>query len=84
MANAKAVTATEFTKNFGRYKDQALGGEPVWVTNHGRPVGAFVSARDAKLLEQLKQRQRRVHLVDELPDDLVAALQEAEYGAEPA
>lgn len=83
MAATKSVTATEFTKNFGRYKDQALGGEPVWVTNHGRPVGAFISARDAALFERLKQRQRQSLVVGELPEELVEAIRDAEYGSEP-
>lgn len=81
MAASKSVTATEFTKNFGRYKDQALGGEPVWVTNHGRPVGAFISARDAALFERLKQRQSL--LVGELPEQEVEAIQKAKYGSKP-
>lgn len=83
MSDLKAVTATEFTKNFGRYKDQALGGEPVWVTNHGRPVGAFISARDAELFERLKRRQRQSLLVGDLTEEDVAAIRDAEYGAEP-
>lgn len=83
MPTPKTVTATEFTKNFGRYKDQALGGEPVVVTTHGRPVGAFISTRDAELFERLKQRQRQSLVVGELPDDLIAAIREADYGAEP-
>jgi prevent-host-death family protein len=81
---AKTVSATEFTKNFGRYQDEALAGEPVWVTSHGRPIGAFLSARDAELFERLKQRQREVLIVGKLPEDLVAAIREAEYGADPA
>ncbi len=84
MPAPKSVTATEFTKNFGRYKDQALGGEPVVVTSHGRPVGAFISARDVELFERLRQRQRQALVVGQLPDDLVEAIREAEYGVEPA
>jgi prevent-host-death family protein len=80
---AKTVTSTEFAKNFGRYQDEALAGEPVWVTSHGRRIGAFLSARDAELFERLKRRQREVLVVGQLPDDLVAAIREAEYGADP-
>ncbi len=48
-----AVTATEFTRNFGRYRDMAQR-EPVAVTNHDRVTGYFVSAPDFEEYRRLK------------------------------
>ena len=36
------VTATEFAKNFGRYREEAQR-EPVAITSHGRTSGYFLS-----------------------------------------
>ncbi|HXI85814.1 MAG TPA: hypothetical protein VNH64_00035 [Parvularculaceae bacterium] len=41
--NEVVVTATEFAKNFGYYRDRAMAGKLVKVTSHGRIVGAFLS-----------------------------------------
>ncbi len=48
-----AVTATEFTRNFGRYREMAQR-EPVAVTNHDRVTGYFVSAPDFEEYRRLK------------------------------
>ncbi|MBL8630530.1 MAG: type II toxin-antitoxin system Phd/YefM family antitoxin [Rhodospirillaceae bacterium] len=81
---AASVTATEFAKNFGRYQDQALSGEPVRVTSHGRVVGGFISEADLRHFEQLKRRERQALVVGQLPEDVVAGIAAAEYGADPA
>ncbi|MBL8643639.1 MAG: type II toxin-antitoxin system Phd/YefM family antitoxin, partial [Rhodospirillaceae bacterium] len=78
-----AVSATEFSKNFGRYQDQALSGEPVRVTSHGRVIGGFISEADLQHFERLKRRERQVLVVGALPDDVLADIAAAEYGAEP-
>lgn len=40
---AEPVPATEFTKNFGRYRDKAFAERVVEVSSNGRPIGAFLS-----------------------------------------
>jgi PHD/YefM family antitoxin component YafN of YafNO toxin-antitoxin module len=76
------VTSTDFARNFGRYQDEAHR-EPVRVTSHGRVVGGYLSAAELEHFERLKRRERQVHRVDELPDDLLEDIAAAEYGVAP-
>lgn len=75
------VTATEFAKNFGRYRDRATAGAVVKVSSHDRIVGAFLSPEELEHFERLKRRERQVLRIGELPDDVVEAIEKAEYGA---
>jgi len=47
------VPATEFTRNFGQYREIAQR-EPIVVTSHGRAAGYFVSAVDFEKMQRLK------------------------------
>ncbi|MWC42427.1 type II toxin-antitoxin system Phd/YefM family antitoxin, partial [Sphingomonas carotinifaciens] len=47
------VAATEFARNFGRYREEAQR-EPVAVVTHNRVTGYFVSARDYDEYQRLK------------------------------
>jgi hypothetical protein len=76
------VTASEFVRGFGRYQDEAFR-EVVKVTSHGRVVGGYLSAQDLEHFERLKRREREILVVGELPDDVVADIEAAEYGAGP-
>jgi hypothetical protein len=76
------VTASEFVRGFGRYQDEAFR-EVVKVTSHGRVVGGYLSAHDLEHFERLKRREREILIVGELPDDVVADIEAAEYGAGP-
>ena len=53
-----AVTATEFAKAFGRYKEEAQR-EPVAITSYGRVSGYFVSASEFEELQRLRAFERR-------------------------
>jgi PHD/YefM family antitoxin component YafN of YafNO toxin-antitoxin module len=70
------VTATEFAKNFGRYREEAQR-EPVAITSHGRTSGYFVSPHEYAELERLRAFERRVHRIEELPASVVQAIAEA-------
>jgi PHD/YefM family antitoxin component YafN of YafNO toxin-antitoxin module len=70
------VTATEFAKNFGRYREEAQR-EPVAITSHGRTSGYFVSPHEYAELERLRAYQRRVYRIEELPENVVQAISEA-------
>ena len=83
MAETRDVTATEFSRNFARYRDEAIAEKVIRVTSHGRVIGAYLSASEAAHYEQLKRRERQSLVVGELPDDVVAAIESATYGAEP-
>ena len=80
---AKPVPATEFSRNFGRYRDEATARGVVKVTSHGRVIGAYLSAREAARYERLKRRESESMIVGNLSDDDVAAIEAAEYGVEP-
>ena len=84
MAETVSVTATEFARNFGRYQDRAHTGEIVEVTSHGRVVGGYLSAKELEHYRRLRQRERKVLVVGELPDDVVAEIAAAEYDRDPA
>jgi prevent-host-death family protein len=69
------VTAAEFQRQFGRYRDLALK-EPVAVTHHGRESLVMLSAEEYKRLKSLDARQAAYPW--EMPDDLAEALGRAE------
>jgi PHD/YefM family antitoxin component YafN of YafNO toxin-antitoxin module len=69
-----AVTATEFAKSFGRYKEEAQR-EPVAITSYGRVSGYFVSAREFDELQRLRAFERRVHRIKEIPAEFAEAIE---------
>ena len=72
-----AVTATEFAKNFGRYKEAAQR-EPIAITSHGRTSGYFMSAPAFEEYQRLKaQATRAAYRIEELPDDIADAIAKA-------
>ncbi|MBX3501423.1 MAG: hypothetical protein KF889_18440 [Alphaproteobacteria bacterium] len=83
MAATRGVPATEFSRNFARYRDEAIEAKVIRVTSHGRVIGAYLSASEAAHYERLKRRERQSLIVGALPDDVVAAIEAAEYGREP-
>lgn len=70
------VTATEFAKNFGLYRE-TVRREAVQVTTHGRVAGYYVSSEDYDELQRLRRQARQVYRVEHLPDDLSAAIDDA-------
>ncbi|MGH8115181.1 MAG: type II toxin-antitoxin system Phd/YefM family antitoxin [Rhodanobacteraceae bacterium] len=58
----REVPATEFTRNFGQYREIAQR-EPVAVTSHGRATGYFVSAVEFEEMQRLKAYARRSRAV---------------------
>jgi hypothetical protein len=58
-----AITATEFAKNFGRYKEAAQR-EPIAITSYDRTSGYFVSAQ-----------RRQVNRLPKAPRHVVRAFQ---------
>jgi prevent-host-death family protein len=61
----REVPATEFTRNFGHYREIAQR-EPIAVTSHGRPTGYFVSAVEFEEMLRLKAQARRSRAVVDL------------------
>ena len=67
------VAATEFARNFGRYREEAQR-EAVAVIAHNRVAGYFLSARDYDEYQQLKARAPKALGVEELDADTLKAL----------
>ena len=82
MPQARSVPASDFSRNFGKYQDEAIPAGVINVTSHGRVIGAYLSAAELQHFEQLKRRERQVLKVGELDDETIAAIEAAEYGAE--
>jgi prevent-host-death family protein len=61
----RAVSATEFARNFGQYREIAQR-EPVAVTSHGRAMGYFVSAVEFEEMQRLKAFVRRSRAIAEM------------------
>lgn len=61
----REVPATEFTRNFGRYREIAQR-EPVAVTSNGRATGYFISAVEFEEMQRLKAYARRSRAVADL------------------
>jgi PHD/YefM family antitoxin component YafN of YafNO toxin-antitoxin module len=68
-----AVTATEFAKSFGRYKEEAQR-EPIAITSYGRISGYFVSEQEFNELQRLRAFERRVYRIKQLPTEIADAI----------
>jgi PHD/YefM family antitoxin component YafN of YafNO toxin-antitoxin module len=68
-----SITATEFAKEFGRYKEEAQR-EPIAITTHGRISGYFVSAREYAELQRLRALERRAYRLNELPREIIEGI----------
>lgn len=67
------VAATEFTRNFPRYREEAQHG-PVAVKSHDRVAGYFLSAREFENYRRLQALERKALAVEELSDGTIASL----------
>ncbi len=72
MDRADTVPASEFTRNFGRYRMLAQR-EAVAVSSHGSVTGYFVAPEEYEEFRRFKQR-RRSFATAELSDEKVAAI----------
>jgi hypothetical protein len=67
-----AVPASEFTRNFGRYRMRAQR-EAVPVSSHGQITGYFVAPEEFEEFERMKA-QRRSFATVEASEELVRAV----------
>ena len=65
--------ASEFARNFGRYRDAAQQ-EPVAVTNHNRVTCVLMSAQAYDEYQRLKRLATRALFVEELSNEAIAAI----------
>ena len=82
MPQGITVRASDFSRNFARYQDEAISAKVINVTSHGRVVGGYLSATELAHYELLKRREREVLIVGELDEETIAVIEAAEYGAE--
>ena len=68
------VTATEFAKGFGRYKEEAQH-KPIAITSYGRVSGYFISAREFEELQRLRAFERRAYRINDLPAEIADAIE---------
>lgn len=58
MPNTITVRATDFSRNFAKYQDEAIAAKVIAVTSHGRVIGAYLSINELAHYELLKRRAR--------------------------
>jgi len=83
MTEGLTIRATEFSRNFAKYQDEAIEAKVINVTSHGRIIGAYLSASELARYEAMKRREREVLIVGELDEDTIAAIEAAKYGVAP-
>jgi len=66
----REVPATEFTRDFGQYREIAQRA-PVAVTSHGRATGYFISAVEYEEMQRLKAFVRRSRAVTDLTKEAI-------------
>lgn len=67
------VPATEFSKNFGRYRE-LVQREPVAVTSHERVTGYFVSSSEYEEYVRVKSMMPKAYAVEELSQETIQAI----------
>lgn len=75
MEKLETVPASEFARNFGRYKMRAQK-EAVPVSSNGRLAGYFVAPEEYEALLKLKSMRRRfltAELTDQEVDEIASA-----------
>jgi PHD/YefM family antitoxin component YafN of YafNO toxin-antitoxin module len=75
------VTASEFVKHFGEYKEKVQR-QPIAITSHGRTRGYFVSPHEYDEYLKLKSQARQFYGLDDLTDTTIDALSKAEMNTE--
>jgi hypothetical protein len=71
---ADTVPASEFTRNFGRYRMQAQR-EAIAVSSHGSITGYFIAPDEYEEFQRYKQR-RRSFATAELSDEKIRKIAE--------
>src|SRR6516164_6899751 len=78
MDAPKAVPASEFTRNFGRYRMRAQRAA-VAVSSHGQITGYFVGPDEYEEFKRFRE-SRRSFATAELPEEKVEAIRTSRMG----
>jgi hypothetical protein len=82
MDAAEAVPASEFTRNFGRYRMRAQRGA-IAVSSHGRITGYFVGPDEYEEFRRFRENRRSFATAD-LPEEKVEAIRTSRMDARHA
>jgi hypothetical protein len=82
MDTPETVPASEFTRNFGRYRMRAQR-EPVAVSSHGQITGYFVGPDEYEEFKRFREN-RRSFATAELPEEKVEAIRASRMDARHA
>jgi hypothetical protein len=80
MADAYQVPASAFSRKFGRIREEVYEVGVIEVTAHDRVVGAYISPKELEHFNRLKSREVRALHAREIDDDLLAEIENAQYG----
>ncbi|HSP24077.1 MAG TPA: type II toxin-antitoxin system prevent-host-death family antitoxin, partial [Saliniramus sp.] len=69
-----SVSSAELLRQFGRFRDLAQR-EPVTITSRGRDSLVLMSSDE---YQRLKRRDRQVILLEDMDEDMLSALENAE------
>jgi prevent-host-death family protein len=71
----RTATSHEVAKAFGKFQDEALAEDAIAVTRYGRPTVVILSyAEYERLIAGQQPRRRRAFRAEDMPDEIVAAL----------
>lgn len=82
MERSESVPASEFTRNFGRYRMRAQRGA-VAVSSHGRITGYFIGPDEYEEFLRFRESRRSFATVD-LPEEKVEAIRRSRMDARHA
>ncbi len=82
MDTPETVPASEFTRNFGRYRMRAQR-QAVAVSSHGQITGYFVGPDEYEEFKRFREG-RRSFATAELPEDRVGAIRSSRMDARHA
>ncbi len=83
MPDPLQIPAAEFSANVACYSAETSGVDVVKIARDGQVIDGNLSARELAHYEQLKRREAEVLRVGELPPDVAAEIEAAEYGSSP-
>lgn len=76
MSGVLTVSSTHFSRHFAEIRDQIRELGVVRVENHNRLVGGFLSPAELERYERMMKYERKVYGPGEMPEYMVAALEE--------
>lgn len=80
MGEVVRIPASDFARRFGQVRETVHKAGIIEVTSHNRVVGAYISPEELEHFNRLKRREVLVLHASEIDDELLAEIENAEYG----